>query len=422
MVNSAIIEVAIGLIFVFSLLSILVTQINNVIVSIINLRAKRLKQQLDVMLSDPVIRAKTLSHPLIRMVDPVVSDVIAAQAAGTKSEVATQITENQPARIDYIPTESFVDVLVDVLTENTGTKLYEELEKVINDMPPTVEKSQFRQLLRQIQLSGTGLVELRNLIATLSDEETKHRMLVALNLVDAALDKLKAENSDMIPLLLGVRQVSDKYLQASLTAILNTASNLQQAREKIGEWFNGVMDRATDTYVKEIQRISIVISLLLALVLNVDTMQLARVLWEDPALRTTVAVTAANSVDQIQQDIENQVDPNNPGEGSVEEVQDAVNEAQITLETLLELRLPIGWVFEPVTTNVNPDLALSVDRLDPRNLWQFWPGNNPDGWLELWLYKIAGIALTTIALSQGAPFWFDLLRKLTRSGNNSNNG
>jgi hypothetical protein len=420
MLNSAIIEVAIGLIFVFSLLSILVTQINNVIVAALNLRARRLKEQLDVMLSDPVIRAKTLSHPLIRMVDPVVSDVIAAQAEGTKAEVAVQITEQQKARVDYIPTESFVDVLVDVLTENTGTKLYEELEKVINDMPPTVEKSQFRQLLRQIQLSGTGLVELRNLIATLNDEEIKHKMLVALNLVDAALDKLKAENSDMIPLLLGVRQVSDKYLQAALTAVLNTASNLEEARQKIGEWFNGMMDRATDTYVKEMRRISIIISLLLSLVLNVDTMQLARVLWEDPALRTAVAVTAAANVNQMQQDVENQVNPTQSGQGSVEEVQEAVNEAQVTLETLLELRLPIGWVIEPIRTEVNPELALSVDRLDPRNLWKFWPPNNPDGWLELWLFKIAGIALTTIALSQGAPFWFDLLRKLTRSGSNNN--
>lgn len=420
MVNSAIIEVAIGLIFVFSLLSILVTQINNVVVSILNLRARRLKEQLDTMLSDPVIRAKILSHPLIRMVDPVVSDAIAAEAAdGPKTrlteQVALKITELQKARVDYIPTESFVDVLVDVLTENVGNKLYESLDKVVSEMEPSVEKSLFRQLLREIQLSGTGLDRLRDLIATLSDPETKHKMLVALNLVDAALDKLRAENSDLIPLLLGVRQVKDKYLEAALMAILNTASNIKEARAKIGEWFEGSMDRARQTYIREMQRISIIISLLLALILNVDTLQLARILWEDPALRTTVAQTAAASVEQVRQNVESQVDPTQ-GEGTIEEVQQAVNEAHVTLETLLELRLPIGWVIQPISTETNPDLALSVDRLDLRNLWQFWPPNNPDGWLELWFYKIAGILLTTIALSQGAPFWFDLLRKLTRNG------
>lgn len=417
MLNSAIIEVAIGLIFVFSLLSILVTQINNVVVSILNLRARRLKEQLDVMLSDPVIRAKIMTHPLIRMVDAEISDFVLTDSEGDArltEEIARRMTEKQKARTDYIPTDAFVDVLVDVLTERAGSKLYEALEKVINEMEPSIEKSLFRQLLREIQLSGTGLDKLRDLIANLSDPETKRKMLVALNLVDAALDKLKAENSDLIPLLLGVRQIKDKYLETALMAVLNTASNINQARAKIGEWFDGSMQRATNKYVQEMQRISIIISLLLALLLNVDTLFLARVLWEDPALRTTVAVTAAASAPQIMQNVEDRTDPSQ-GQGTVEEVQQAINEAQATLETLLELRLPIGWVIQPIAAEVNQDLALSADRLNPRNLWQFWPPNNPGGWLELWFLKIIGIALTTIALSQGAPFWFDLLRKLTRS-------
>ncbi|MBZ0298883.1 MAG: hypothetical protein K8J31_04035 [Anaerolineae bacterium] len=420
MLNSAIIEVAIGLIFVFSLLSILVTQINNVVISILNLRARRLKEQLDIMLSDPVIRAKILTHPLIRMVDAKVSDFIltdSEESARLTEEIARRMTEKQKARVDYIPTDAFVDVLVDVLTERAGGKLYEALEKVINDMDPSVDKSLFRQILREVQLSGTGLDKLRELIANLSDPETKRKMLVALNLVDAALDKLKAENSDLIPLLLGVRQIKDKYLETALMAVLNTASNISQARKKIGDWFDGSMERATNKYIKEMQRISILISLLLALLLNVDTLFLARVLWEDPALRTSVAVTAAATAPQLANQVQNQANPA-LGEGTVEEVQQAVNEAQATLETLLELRLPIGWVIQPVTEAVNKDLALSADRLDPRNLWQYWPPNNPDGWLELWILKIIGVALTTVALSQGAPFWFDLLRKLTR-GNSS---
>ena len=35
------------------------------------------------------------------------------------------MTENQKANVDYIPTDTFVDVLVDVLTESVGGKLYE---------------------------------------------------------------------------------------------------------------------------------------------------------------------------------------------------------------------------------------------------------------------------------------------------------
>ncbi|MAS35759.1 MAG: hypothetical protein CL610_17245 [Anaerolineaceae bacterium] len=422
MFNAAIVEVAIGLIFIFSLLSILVTQINSVIVNILNLKATRLKEQLDEMLSDPVVRAKILAHPLIRMVDTEVGEFLLTDSyEGTRltEEVARRMTENKKARVDYISQETFVDVLVDVLTENTGQKLYEALANVIDKMEPSVEKSKFRQLLRQIQISGTGLNEMRALIETLADPETKKQMLVALNLVDSALDKLKAENSDLIPLLLGVRQIKDKYLETALIAVLNTASNIQQARSKLAEWFEGSMSRATRKYTDELQRFSLVISFLLALLLNVDTLFTARVLWEDPALRTSVAATALATASELEQDIQNGLDPET-AESTLEDVQDAVDEAQATLETLLELRLPIGWVIQPVDeTTINPDLSLSSDRLDPRNLWQFWPPNNPDGWLELWVLKIIGLALTTIALAQGAPFWFDMLRRLTRGGSSN---
>jgi hypothetical protein len=50
------------------------------------------------------------------------------------------------------------------------------------------------------------------------------------------------------------------------------------------------------------------------------------------------------------------------------------------------LGFPIGW-----------------DNDDPRTRY-------PDGPLE-WLYKIFGLFITGIAVSLGAPFWFDLLNK-----------
>ena len=416
--NAAIIELAIGLIFVFSLLSILVTQINTIIVNILNLRASRLKEQLDIMLSDPVVRAKILAHPLIRMVDVEISELLLNDPESRLTEeVARRMTENKKGQVDYIQTQTFVDVLIDVLTENTGRKLYEALEDVVDKMEPSVEKSRFRELLRQIQLSGTGLHELRAMIETLADPETKRKMLAALNLVDAALDKLRAENSDLIPLLLGVRQIKDKYLESSLIAVLNTARNLTEARAKFAEWFDGNMERATSKYIREMQRISIVIGFLLALLLNVDTLFLGRVLWEDSALRAAVAVSAAATAPEIIADFEEQPAPT-PQEGSLEEVAGSVGDAQATLETLLELRLPIGWVMQPVPEIPAEELALSPDRLNPRNLWMYWPPNNPDGWLSLWVLKIIGLALTTIALAQGAPFWFDLLHRLTRRDEN----
>ena len=55
------------------------------------------------------------------------------------------------------------------------------------------------------------------------------------------------------------------------------------------------------------------------------------------------------------------------------------------LNEIQKLGLPVGW-----------------DRADPRTI-----PNNFGGWL----IKIIGWLLTAIAISLGAPFWFDLLNK-----------
>lgn len=46
--------------------------------------------------------------------------------------------------------------------------------------------------------------------------------------------------------------------------------------------------------------------------------------------------------------------------------------------------------------------------LDPRMIMSF--GSVPDTALW-WMWKLVGLALTALAISQGAPFWFDLLQK-----------
>ncbi len=406
MIGAAIIEVVVGLVFIFILMSILVTQINTIIINLLNLKAKRLKEQLEIMLTDPVIRTKILTHPLIGMVETPNSEIVlTSPGERITSQEALDLTADKRARVSYIDTEIFVDVLVDVLTANTGQKLYQELNRVVDRMEPSVEKSIFRDLIRQIQLKGAGIAELRGLIAAMDDSEAKKQMLVALNLVDAALDTLQVESSDLIPLHLGVRQIGDEYLQAALQAVLNTAHSLQDAQEKLGLWFDTRISRAREVYIREIQRISVVISLLLAVLLNADTLHIGRVLWEDPALRAAVAAAAEASVPALEDQVSQP--PPDPSQPPQQPLGEAAQAARQTLDTLLSLRLPLGWHFTP------PDAgAPDVGRDEGRNLWLYGPANNPD-WLGLWLRKAVGLLMTTLAVAQGAPFWFDFLRRLT---------
>src|SRR5690606_11301463 len=97
MLDSTIIQVAIGMIFVYSLLSILVTQINSFILNVLNLRAKQLKEGLVQLVSDKELQAKILAHPLIRMVE----ETVRPQEKLGKQEV-TDIVEMKPTNVTYI--------------------------------------------------------------------------------------------------------------------------------------------------------------------------------------------------------------------------------------------------------------------------------------------------------------------------------
>ena len=91
---SSILEIAIGMVFVFSLLSLLVTQINTLVLNVLNLRAKQLKEGLLHMVSDKELQAKILAHPLIRMVETAVDPKLSLTA-----EQAEDIIRNRLDRL-----------------------------------------------------------------------------------------------------------------------------------------------------------------------------------------------------------------------------------------------------------------------------------------------------------------------------------
>jgi sulfite reductase alpha subunit-like flavoprotein len=187
------------------------------------------------------------------------------------------------------------------------------------------------------------------------------------------------------------------------------------------------MDRVSDIYKNKIQIISLVIGLVLALVLNVDSLQLLKAFWEDPALRQSVAETAKNSVPVLEQQINqaNQAQSNAQsqaqGTGTSAAVEQSAAEVQQSVQQLLDLQIPIGWEFTPVTDNLiaaSQTTGLSDPRQNLRNIWNMLPGNNPD-WLGNILRKVIGLVVTMIAVAQGAPFWFDLLRRITGGGSSN---
>lgn len=442
MLDSQIIDVAIGMIFVFSLLSILVTQINTLILNILNLRAKQLKEGLMHLVTDKELQAKILAHPLIQMVE----DTVRPQEKLNRQE-QSDIVQSKPTKVTYIAPSTFVEALLSLLTSESDATIFLTLIEAINALPNDDTKVLLREAVRDFRSFGTtDTRQIRQLILQLPSETHKQILSYALEEVENSLGRLPARNGQLIPLLEGIRKIKDPAFKDAINTVLVTAQGLDDARAKLQNWFNDGMDRISDVYKRRIQYISLAVGFLLAFVLNADALQLANAFWEDPALRQAVAQTAKRNISQLEEQINSVATPtpipstdaipptpetlpemsgttsDESAEQRVESqqaaeaaVQQSSQQVSDTVQKLLDLQLPIGWEFTPITEELVATSQLSGlpdPRGNLRNVWNMVPGNSPE-WFSNLIRKLVGIIVTMVAVAQGAPFWFDLMRRLS---------
>lgn len=150
-----------------------------------------------------------------------------------------------------------------------------------------------------------------------------------------------------------------------------TTADVEELRAKLERWYDDSMERVSGWYKRRVQMILLFIGLGLAIVLNADTLQVVQSLWADKTIRAAV-VAEADSVSQTGSQLDD-----------LTKVADQVKQIK-------SLDVPLGWRFEDG---------------DPRDL----PGST-----RTWFGKVIGILLTAAALTLGAPFWFDLLSKVSR--------
>jgi hypothetical protein len=180
----------------------------------------------------------------------------------------------------------------------------------------------------------------------------------------------------------GSKELPDGDVKRSILALVQRSNrDLETAQNAIEGWFNDAMDRVTGWYKRRTQLWTIAIALALTVVANADTVQISRRLWTDPVLRSAVIeeakVRSQKPPPAISVEYEDDADPTEPtvirtqGEGNV------VSEQERQLLGQL-----LGW--RGAIRN---------------NTWKDWSE------------RLLGWLLTVLALSMGAPFWFDILNK-----------
>lgn len=178
--------------------------------------------------------------------------------------------------------------------------------------------------------------------------------------------------------------------KAPLTRLaIEAGEDLAALRVGIEGWFNDSMARVSGWYKRRVQRWLLIYGLLITLFLNVDTILIARTLWGQDSVRDAVVAQAAQ-----------QAQTRGAGGGATGDAaqQSAeLNDVSNRVAEVDRLDLPVGWAPEKIEGGLrNPD---------PRR----WPG-----WTWGLAVKALGLAITVGAISLGAPFWFDLLNKISK--------
>ena len=415
MFDSGILQVIVGLVAIYSLLGILTTEINTLYSYFTRLRARNLRRALEELVPDRAFRAQLLAHPMIRMVDAVIHP-----AEVLSLEQIEAIERARAKNVTWVESASFAEAVSNILSASAQPDFYAPLEVAIAELPNSVEKSRLRELLWQLQGYATiGLADFRQAVIALNDENHKRRLLDALNAVEERIGNYSLRSGELLPLLSGVRSIRSSALRTTLQTILGSARSLADANDKLMRWFEDGMQRATARYKQQTQWGSVVIGLLLATIVNADALHLVNSLWSNNDLQQSLSAQVAVDTGSLQSMIdETEKRADDSGDETLRDTAaDVFGMSVVTLQRLVDLQAPLGWTY----VSVSPEMVQAAQVLsepDPRqranNLWNYNPFNNGN-WLMLWGRKLAGLLVTTLAVAQGAPFWFDMLKRFTRT-------
>jgi hypothetical protein len=420
-------NVLLGLILTWSLLSLASMQIQEWIASKLKWRSRMLEESIEKLLTDSTLVDQFYNHPLIRSLYTGKNNV------------------NKPS---YIPASQFSQAMIDILS-STGTEaslLQQQLYKLFSETErlPKKKRSDARSriglmlgMVRKALVSETGEEACAEILDTIKNDllvlgQDIPRLQVSIDslfdairvqkqqindaLVKLSFKEFTSDDETMTRIRAGVTALSITHpqLKQTLYAILNSTpqlatqdqSELELVRGNVEEWFNNAMDRLTGWYKRRCLITTLLFGTILAVIINVDSVNLVSRLWSEPDLRFAILNNIEGMLTQDNTTILN------------------VGQLSVIQQQFSQITLPVGWLGSPVSLvsdqETNTMRQCTLFPAQENDIYgvlfsgQCYPIINSPMATNLpgWMIKIAGILISGIAASPGASFWFDLLKKI----------
>jgi hypothetical protein len=437
MINSPVLDTAIGLVFIFLLYSLLATSISEAIATLFSLRARMLKRGIiDGMLSNTKHEKWIWLSTFKSWFESIkeLGILIIGYKPIKENKLGDKIY-NHPIIKNYGSNDRF-SIPSYISKENFSTILIEVLEDYWNS-----HKENISLFIKKNDI--TKNIDLKNL-----PRITKiHYLVKYLQSKDAENLKEEFKNKEI--------NIDKETLQILALYISKSYQNIETFTTQLETWYDDSMNRISGWYKRQIQFVLFFIGLTIAIIFNVDIIDIAGKLSTDKDARDKLVEIAIKEADELKNDsrvqnnsnlnldekkeIDTTVNPNHKNE--VEKIKTELNGRIKEANNLLA----IGWgdyglkkdsattvknyvdELKKLRDTVKKNTILPPDKIkDSTAIYthRAMLALYDEHWFKFKMGYVAsnfhrgrkplGFLLLSFGICLGAPFWFDLLQKLIK--------
>jgi hypothetical protein len=453
MFNSPILDVTIGLVFIFLLYSLLATSVKEAIATALGLRGKMLRKGIvESMLSDTPSygRWTSIVVGIWNTIRETFYVLIGKRLTG-KEKIGDRFY-NHPliknygaSRLyplpSYIPAANFSTVLLEILQKDFEDKITDiaEWKRQLSGSAPDIN-----QVIDEL-IHSSEIIKIKTLLSYYSWLYESGRPLPGV-----IIDK---DTCDIL-----------------LMNLQKSAYDVQLFTSKLEIWFNESMDRVSGWYKRQVQVILFIIGIVMAVMFNVDTIEIAGKLSTDKDARDKIVELAVKEADRYKDESRLKEPETSPvvRDSIMAQYQYHMRLAKNTIDSGIRNSneiLAVGWgnygkddlVFlktlysktwigffyiadsgkimetvrglamdlykkQPGDASKPDTVKLNPGKITDSVFYSFQYENYPVHVKTAYVWyclktqrkKWLGFLITAFAICLGAPFWFDLLNKLIR--------
>lgn len=363
MLDNAALDVCIGLVFIFLLYSLLATIVQEMLAQWFNLRARNLVKTMRRVLQDSPKRAHKSTFPNFWM----------------------DIEFGFHNYFSPLPDRSFLKAFYEYpLIKYMGQNDH-------NSKPSYIAAADFSETVIHL------------LRGEMTNNQGNQLMLVQTNL----------SKNQFVGFTIDPETLT--YLKK---LVIDSVGDIEKFRAKLEFWYNSMMERSTGWYKRQTQSILFFLGLFVAISFNIDAIAISKILIHNKEIRGQMATLAASKVTVYGATAGTTPTDDKALQASLGKMKSDASDVQNILglghapakvDTSCMTRMKAR--FKDLAAERQQDTAKLKKLANDAGGCQV-PDTSANVYQGNFLFSLLGWIITALAISLGAPFWFDLLSKI----------